>query len=209
MLTFDTTKTLDQFKGLASSMNYLISKTANDIAFLDTRKAASKQMESDFIIRSKNITKSYMFKVERANKNNLIVKLEHKVLGIGFQQFGGTETPNGKSLAIPNRESIERNLGISTNKLIPKKFGVAKILSKARKVGDRPAVAKVGKNSLMVRHNGIFILKDSGLQAIYHFVDKASHNKKPFNLQEIMIKSFNQRFARRFNVNYLKQIKKG
>lgn len=168
MVTFklDVTDILDQFNGLASSMNYLIAKSANDTAFLDTRKEAGRNMELELIIRSKN-------------------------------------------LAIPNRESMQRNLNISNNSLIPKKFRTPNIMSKAKKIGNKHPIAIIGKDKFIIKDNGIFIVKGRTMDSIYNFVNSASHNNKSFNLQEIMIKSFNKRFARRFNVNYLRQLKKG
>ena len=211
MVTFklDVTDMLDQFNDLASSMNYLIAKSANDTAFQDTRKEAGRSMESELIIRSKNISKPYMFQIDRANKNKLEISIKHRVLGVGYQQFGGTETPDGKNLAIPNRESMQRNLNISNNSLIPKKFRTPNIMSKAKKIGNKHPIAIIGKDKFIIKDTGIFIVKGRTMDSIYNFVNSASHSDKSFNLQEIMIKSFNKRFYRRFNVNYLRQLKKG
>lgn len=206
LVELDVTNFLDKFNRLHDQMPFLISRSMNDTAFLDTRDDLSKDMTKSLIIRKKTIASKTMFQVVRSNKTNLEVKLFHKIPEIGYQQVGGTETPRGKKLAIPVRKNLSRYAGIAENKTIPKRLQISTLIQKAP--SDRSkAVYNTGGLKPFILKTGVFIRQGSSIRALYYFVDQAQHTKKSFDFQETVIKSFNRRFTKRFQINYLKILK--
>lgn len=206
-ITFDITDHLDGFNKLASDMPYLISRSMNDVAFKDARGDLSKDMTKSLIIRSKGITSNFMFKIVKSDKTNLEVIMFHKVTNMGLQQRGGTELPKSKKLAIPNRKNISKYLGVSENKNIPKRLKIQTIMSKAPRSRSQ-AVYNVSGKKVFVLPSGVFVRIGKDLKAIYYFVDKAVHTDKGFHFQKTMARSYERRFTKRFNVNYLKELKR-
>lgn len=205
-ITFDITGHLDTFNKLADDMPFIISKSMNDVAFKDARPDLSKDMQTSLIIRSKGITRNTMFQVVKSNKKNLEVEMFHRVPGIGLQQSGGTETPKGKKLAIPNRKNLSKFMGVSEKKIIPKRLKIETIMKKAPSSRNEATYTTSGKK-VFILPSGVYIRMGNDIKAIYHFVDKATHSNKTFDFQGVMEKSFNRRFTKRFNVNYLKILK--
>lgn len=205
-ITFDVTAHLNKFNKIGSSSDFIISKSMNDTAFLDARDQLSKQMKKDLFIRNKGMTSKFMFKIEKSNKKDLQVNIQHKVKGLGLQQRGGTETATSKRLSIPNRKAMSKHFGISVSKNIPKKLKISEIYKKAPKTKQEGAYIYKGK-SIFIQENSVFVDNKGIIEAIYQFVKKATHNKKQFKMQGSVEQSFNRRFTKRFNINYLKLLK--
>ncbi len=207
-ITFDVTDHIDGFNKLASDMPFLISKTMNDVAFKDARGDLSKSMADSLIIRNKGIASKFMFQViKRSNKNDLEVIMIHKVPGIGLQQRGGVETPKSKKIAIPHRKNMSRYMNVSEKKNIPKKLRIQAIMSKAPRSRSE-SIYNVNGKKVFILPNGVFIRIGKDLKAVYYFVDQAVHTEKGFHFQKTMVKSYNRRFTKRFNVNYIKELRK-
>lgn len=207
-ITFDITDHLNGFNKLAGDMSFLISKSMNDVAFKDSREALSKDMTKSLTIRNKGIASKFMFRVEKSNKKDLTVIMEHKVPGIGLQQRGGIETPKSKKLAIPHRKNMSRYMGISQKRNIPKRLRIDTIMKKAPKSRSDTKIYRTSSKKVFILPSGVYIRVGKDLRAIYYFVEKATHTDKNFKFQDIMTKSYERRFTKRFNVNYLKQLKR-
>lgn len=205
-VTFDISKTLDKFNRIGKDANFLISKSMNDTAFLDVRTSLSKQIKKDLFIRNKGLASKFMFQVSKSNKKHLEVSVKHKIDGLGLQQRGGTELPSRDRLSVPNRKNIEKHLGISKMRNIPKNLRIGAIITNAPTSKDGSAYKVKGK-SIFIRKNTVFVNNKGSAAAIYHFVKKATHDKKGFHIQEAVEGSFDRRFARYFNRNYLKMLK--
>lgn len=208
-ITFDITDHLDGFNKLSKDMAFLVSKSMNDVAFLDSREALSKDMVKSLTIRSKGIASKFMFQVVKSNKQNLEVIIFHKVPGVGLQQHSGTETPKSKKLAIPNRKNMSRYLGVSKNKNIPKRLKIDTIMKKApRSRAGAGAPYTTGGKKLFILPSGIYTRIGKELRAVYNFVDQATHSSPNFHFQHTMERSYERRFTKRFNINYLNRLRR-
>ncbi|MDA0778327.1 MAG: hypothetical protein O3C19_04570 [Bacteroidetes bacterium] len=204
-ITLDITSYLDKFNKLAKDMPFLISKSMNDVAFQDSRKQLSQDMEKNLIIRSKNIKSLKMFQIEKSTKTDLKVEIKHKILNLGLQQFGGVE--KGK-LAIPNRENMALFLGVPNKKVIPPSLRIKTIMKRAPRSRSEARRYKVKSRNLFILDTGVFMRVGNDIKAVYHFVDEARHTKKGFDMQSSVEFSYNKRFSKRFNVNYLKELRR-
>ena len=206
-IEFDITKQLDQFNKLHSSMNYIVSKSMNDIAFEKGRKNLSNEMKDKFETRNKAFSNPRAIKINKSSKDNLEITLFHFKEQLEVQQFGGVETPKGKKLAIPVRKTFANHAGVPNNKVIPKSLKIDTILAKApRNRGD--AVYKTKGIKPFVKSKGVFIRTDEGLRLLYVFADKATHSKKLLKFQKEVERTYNVNFERFLNKNYLELLKK-
>lgn len=205
-IELDITKQLDQFNKLASSMNFIVSKSLNDVAFEKGRKNLSNEMKDSLEERNKTFFNPRSIRVSKSSKTNLEVTLYHFKEQLAFQQFGGVETPTGKKLAIPVRKSMSKYAGVPNNKNIPKSLKINTILEKApRKTGD--AVYKTRGVKPFVKPKGVFIRTDEGLKLLYVFADKAKHTKKLLDFQKEVERTYDVNLERYINRNYLKLLK--
>ena len=136
-IEFDVTKQLDTFNKLSGSMDFIISKSLNDVAFSNARKDLSKNIHDNMEIRNKMFGGPRAIRINKSNKNNLTIELYHFKEQMGLQEFGGVELPKGKTLAVPIRKNLATYAGIPTNKKIPKSLTIPVIMDKApRKKGE-------------------------------------------------------------------------
>lgn len=205
-IEFDVTKQLDTFNKASSSTGFIISKSLNDIAFVNARKDLSRDMHKNMEIRNKMFGGERAIRINKSNKNNLTIELYHFKEQMGLQQFGGIELPKGKTLAIPVRKNLATYAGVPTNKKIPKSLSVPVIMAKApRKKGETIYKAKGVRP--FVTKRGVFIRVDSGLRLLYSFVDKATHDKRLFKFQQTIERTYNIKLERNIEKNYLKILK--
>ena len=205
-IEFDVTKQLDTFNKASSSTGFIISKSLNDIAFVNARKDLSRDMHKNMEIRNKVFGSERSIRINKSNKNNLTIELYHFKEQMGLQQFGGIELPKSKTLAVPIRKNLATYAGVPTNKKIPKSLSIPVIMSKApRKKGQVEYKAKGVKPFVLSR--GVFIRTDSGLKLLYSFVDKATHDKKLFKFQQTIERTYNIKLERNIEKNYLKILK--
>jgi len=199
-IEFDITDQLDTFNKLANSMPYVISRALNDTAFKDMRKSFSKEMHRDLKVKNKNFASEKAFKVEKSNKNHLVVEVYHKKEELGLQQFGGVELPRSKKLAIPLRSRMEKYAGFARSKGLTKKspMSAGKLLEKEK------SNSKIKGHTVYSTKEGIYLRDKEHLRKIYTFVDKATHNKKTIDFQKTAIETINRRFERHLNHWYLK-----
>ena len=144
-IQFDVTDQLNTFNELADSMDFIISKSINDLSFEKGRKALSDDLKSKTETRNKSFSNPRAIRVKRSNKNNLTVELFHFKEQLGLQQFGGIETPQGKKLAIPIRRNMAKYANVPNNKNIPKSLNINIILEKAPTMQDK---TKIYTNSI-------------------------------------------------------------
>ena len=205
-IEFDITDQLDTFNKAASSMEFIISKSMNDVAFSNARKDLSKEMYDNMEIRNKQFGSSRAIRINKSDKNNLTIELYHFKEQMGLQQFGGVELPKSKNLAVPIRKNLSTYAGVPSNKKIPKSLSIPVIMSKApRKRGDGIYKTKGVKPFVMSR--GVFIRTSAGLKMLYSFVDKATHDKKLFKFQKTLERTYNIKLERNIERNYLKVLK--
>lgn len=205
-IEFDITDTLDKFSKLAESMPFLISKSLNDVAFDRGRKAVSKEIYKTMEVRNKWIASPSRIKVKKSTKTNLEVSLFHVKEVMGLQQFGGTELPKGKKLAIPIRKNLSKYAGVPNNKRIPKGLSIKTIMDKAPRNRGEATYKTKGVKPFIVS-KGIAIRTDAGLRLLYAFASKAQHRKKLLKMQEVIERTYNVNFERFFERNYLKVLK--
>lgn len=205
-IEFDITKQLDSFNKLAGSMDYIISKSLNDVAFNNGRKAVSKEIHENMEVRNKAFASERAIRINKSTKNDLSVTLYHFKEQMGLQQFGGVETPTGKKLAVPIRRNLASYAGAPSNKKIPKSLSIDTIMQKAPRKKGEPVYRTKGVKPF-VTSRGVFIRIDSGLRLLYSFVDKASHDKKLLKFQKIIEKTYNVKLERNIERNYLKVLK--
>lgn len=206
-IEFDVTQQLDTFNKLAGSMNFIISKSLNDVAFNNARKDVSKDIHKNMEVRNKAFASKNSIRIIRSTKDNLKVELFHFKEQMGLQQFGGSELPKGKNLAVPIRKNLARYAGVPTNKKIPDNLSIPVIMKNApRKKGQK--IYRVGEGiDPFILRTGVFVRTDNGLRMIYAFVDKATHNKKLLKFQQIIEKTYNIKLERNIERNYLKILK--
>ena len=211
-IEFDITPTLDKFKNLEGSMEFLISKSLNDVAFDKARNDLSITMNEDLEIKNKTITRKNAFKIKRSNKNNLEVKIFYQLGNkkdsninkwMGLQQFGGTEISGSNKIAIPIRRNMAMYAGVSRKTVIKNSsaISVPKMINKSR-AGQKYKGKRVVSNE-----NGIFLEINRSLKMMYSFVEKANHNKKLFKFQESIEQTYNKNFERYFRRNFLRVLK--
>ncbi len=205
-IEFDVTKQLDTFNKASNSIGFIISKSLNDIAFVNARKDLSKDMHKNMEIRNKMFGSERSIKINKSNKNNLTIELYHFKEQMGLQQFGGVELPKSKTLAVPIRKNLATYAGVPTNKKIPKSLSVPVIMSKAPRQKGQDIYKTKGVKPFVL-NRGIFIRTDSGLKLLYSFVDKATHNKKLFKFQRTIERTYNIKLERNIEKNYLKILK--
>jgi len=205
-IEFDVTKQLDTFNKLAGSMDFIISKSLNDVAFNNARKDLSKEMHDSMEIRNKQFGSERSIRINKSSKNNLTIELYHFKEQMGLQQFGGIEKPKSKTLAVPIRKNLAKYAGVPNNKKIPKSLSIPVIMSKApRKKGETIYKTKGVKPFVMSR--GVFIRVNNELRMLYSFVDKATHDKKLFKFQQTIERTYNIKLERNIEKNYLKILK--
>ncbi len=199
-IEFDITEQLDTFNKLSKDMPYIISRAMNDTAFDGMRKSFSKEMHSDLKVKNSNFASEKAFKVNKSNKNHLVVEVHHKKEELGLQQFGGVELPKSKKLAIPLRTNMARYGGFARGKSLTKKshMSVGKLLDKEK------SNSKIKGHTVYSTKDGVYLRDKDHLRKIYTFVDKATHNKKTIDFQKASVDTFNRRFARHLNYWYLK-----
>ena len=205
-IEFDITDQIDTLNKLASSMNFIISKSINDIAFGPGRKALSKEMNTKFEARDKKFNSPNAIRVQKSTKLNLTVSLFHFKEELGLQQFGGVETPKGKKLAIPIRKNMAKYANVPNNKRIPKSLKIDTILDKAPKHKGQAEYKTRGVKPF-VMSRGVFIRTSEGLRMLYVFQEKAAHTKRLLNFQNTIEKVYNTKLERHINRNYLKILK--
>ena len=206
-IEFDITKQLDTFNKAASSMPFIISRSLNDVAFKHGRKAASKDMHKNMTIRNKGFVGLKSIGIDRSTKDKLTVELYHLKEQMGLQQFGGTELPKKRKLAIPVRKNLARYANVPNNKKIPDDLSIDEIMKNApRNKGDK--IYRVGDNvDPFILKRGVFVRTDSGIRMIYAFADKATHDKKLFKMQKVIEKTYNVKLERNIERNYLRVLK--
>jgi len=205
-IEFDITKQLDQFNKLASSMNFIVSKSLNDVAFKYGREDFSMEMHNKMEARNKAFSNPRAIKIKKSNKNNLEVTLYHFKEQLEVQQTGGVETPKGKKLAIPVGKTFATHARVPNNKKIPKALSIDTILAKApRNRGDAEYKARGIKP--FVKPKGVFIRTDEGLRLLYVFADKAIHRKKILKFQKTIERTYNTHLEKELNENYLKLLR--
>lgn len=205
-IEFDITDQLDTFNKAASSMSYIISRSLNDVAFNNARADASKDIHRNMEVRNKAFAGKNSIKVNRSSKDNLTVEIYHFKEQMGLQQFGGTELPKSKSLAIPVRKNFAQYAGVGVSKKIPKSLSINEIMKNApRKKGEKIYKRK-GVEPFILR-KGVFIRTSEGLRLLYAFADKAAHDKKLLQMQKIIEKTYNVKLERNIERNYLKVLK--
>lgn len=205
-IEMDITKQLDQFSKLSSSMNFIISKSLNDVAFEKGRQNLSKLMQKETETRNKYFSSKNALKVERSSKNNLEVEVRHFKEQLELQQFGGVETPKGKKLAIPIRKTLAKYAGVPVTKNIPKSLKIETIMQKAPKTKSETPYKTKGIQPFVLSR-GVFIRTSEGLKMLYTFEDKAKHNKKILDFQKEIERTYNVNLERYLNKNYLKLLK--
>jgi len=202
-IELDLTNYLDKFNKLSRDMPFIISKSLNDIAFTNARKDVSKDMASIFIVRDNTFSSDRSIKINKSSKNNLTVTIYHFKQMLSLQQFGGTESPTGKSLAIPIRGNLAKYAGVPNNKKIPKALSIPVIMDKAPRKRGEPVYKVKGVQPFILKR-GVFVRQDGALRMLYSFVDKATHEKKLFKFQQIIEKTYNVKLERNIERNYLK-----
>ena len=205
-IEFDVTEQLDTFKKAASSMSFIISKSLNDIAFKNARDDVSKDIHKNMEVRNKSFASKRSIRINKSTKDKLQIELYHFKEEMGLQQFGGTELPKGKSIAVPIRKNLATYAGVPNNKKIPKGLTIPVIMSKApRKRGQKIYKTKGVQPFVMSR--GVFIRTSSGLRMLYSFVNKATHEKKLLKFQKVIERTYNIKLERNIERNYLKVLK--
>ena len=205
-IEFDVTKQLDTFNKAASSSQFIISKSLNDIAFNNARKDLSKEMHDSMEIRNKSFGSARSIRINKSSTNNLTIQLYHFKEQMELQQFGGIEKPTSKTLAVPIRKNLAKYAGVPSNKKIPKSLTIPVIMSKApRKKGE--AIYKTKGVKPFVMSRGVFIRVNNELRMLYSFVDKATHDKKLFKFQQRLERTYNIKLERNIEKNYLKILK--
>ena len=206
VIEFDVTKQLDTFNKLASSMDFIISKALNDVAFNNARKDLSKDMHDNMEIRNKAFGSARSIRINKSTKNDLTIQLYHFKEQMGLQQFGGVELPKSKTIAVPIRKNLAKYAGVPTNKKIPKSLSIPVIMSKApRKQGETIYKTKGVKPFVLSR--GVFIRVNNEMRMLYSFVNKAVHDKKLFKFQQTIERTYNIKLERNIEKNYLKILK--
>lgn len=205
-IEFDITDTLDKFSKLTKSMPFLISKSLNDVAFERGRKAVSKEIHKTMKVRSKPFASERAIRIKKATQQSLEVSLFHVNEVMGLQQFGGTELPKGKKLAIPIRKNLAKYAGVPVTKKIPKGISVPTLMDKAPR-SRAETIYKTRGVKPFIMSKGIAIRTDAGLRLLYVFASKAQHRKKLLKMQEVIERTYNINFERYFERNYLKVLK--
>lgn len=208
MIKFDITEQLDQLNKLHRDMPYIISRAMNNLAFKEGRKAVSKDMEDNFTVRNKYFSSERAVRVQKSNKNNLVVALYHFKEELKFQQFLGVETPRGKKIAVPSRANMAKYLGLPQDKTIPKNLSIQTMMQKAPSHKNKTKEYKVKGVKPFLHPKGVFIRTANGLRLIYAFVDKAVYDKKLINLQKDIEKVFNDNFEEYLNDEYVSLLKR-
>ena len=131
MITLDITKQLDQFNKIHSSMNFLISKSMNQVAFKNARKDTQRHMKKELEIKNKQFVYLKTFHVKKSHKDNLEVTLFHIKEALKLQQYGGVENAKGGKMAIPIRKNFARYAGVSMKKEIPDSLNINTVMKKA------------------------------------------------------------------------------
>lgn len=211
-IEFDITDTLDKFNKLHKSMEFIISKSLNDIAFSKGRKELSDQMDKDLEIRNKRFASYKTIRVNKSNKRNLEVTLYHVKEDLGLQQFGGTEKAKSKKLAIPVRKTFKNYMGIANGRSIPPKLRIPNIMKNApfRPRRNNETNFKHKGHNIFILNSGVFIRVNDGvdgLRPLYIFKDQAKHNNKQLKFQERTLKVYEKNFERYFKRNFLKQLR--
>lgn len=215
-IEFDVTEQLDTFNKLSSSMPFIISKSMNDLSFQKGRKAISKEMNDKFESRSKPVTSKNAIKIKKSKKENLNITLYYHLGKInqkakinktmGLQQFGGTELPSNKKLAIPVRKTLKKYANVPMDKAIPKSLRIETIMQKAPR-NRSDAVYKAKGVKPFIKSKGVFIRTNEGLKLLYVFADKAKHTKRLLKMQKTIERTFNVNLERYINRQYLKLLK--
>ena len=206
-ITLDVTDQLNTFNKLASSMDFIISKSMNDISFEKGRKNLSKHMSNELTERNKNFFKPSAIKFKRSNKRSLKIEIFHIKEQLGLQQSGGVELPDGKKLAIPVRRNLSKYAGVPNNKNIPKSLKIDTILKKAPRMNDKSKVYNTKGIKPFIGKRGVYIRVNEGLRLIYVFSEKAKHRKKLINFQKEIERTFNVNLDRYIERQYLKILK--
>jgi hypothetical protein len=203
---FDITRQLDTFNKLASSMDYIISKSLNDVAFKNARKDISKEIHKKMEVRNKVFAGERSIRINKSSKNDLQITLYHFKEQMGLQQFGGTEFPKSKTMAIPIRKNLATYAGVQKDKKIPKSLSIPVIMNKApHKKGE--AIYKTKGIEPFVLKRGVFVRTGNGLRMLYSFADKATHNKKLLKFQKTIEHTYNVKLERNIEKNYLRILK--
>ncbi len=206
MIKMDITKQLDQFSKMHSSMNFIISKSMNNVAFQKSRKEAQRHMRKELEIKNKQFVYLKTFRVKKSHKNNLEVTLFHIKEALKLQQFGGVENAKSGKMAIPIRKNFAKYAGVSMKKEIPDSLNINTVMRNAPRNRGQTVYESNGVKPF-VGKKGVYIRTSNGLRLLYVFKDKATHTKKLLDFQKVIEKSFNDNFEEELNKNYLKLIR--
>ena len=206
MIKLDITKQLDQFNKLHSSMNFLISKSMNDVAFKNARKDAQRHMKKELEIKNKQFVYLKTFRVKKSHKDNLEVTLFHIKEALKLQQFGGVENAKSGKMAIPIRKNFAKFAGVSMRKEIPDSLSINTVMKNAPRSRSQ-AIYETNGVKPFIGKKGVYIRTQSGLRLLYVFKDKATHTQKLLDFQKVIEKSFNDNFEDELNKNYMKLLK--
>ena len=206
MTTLDITKQLDQFNKMHSSMNFLISKSMNQVAFKNARKDTQRHMKKELEIKNKQFVYLKTFHVKKSHKDNLEVTLFHIKESLKLQQYGGVENAKSGKMAIPIRKNFARYAGVSMKKEIPDSLSINTVMKKAPRSRSQSEYATNGVKPIIGK-KGVYIRTSDGLRLLYVFKDKATHTKKLIDFQKVIEKSFNTNFEDELNKNYKKLLR--
>lgn len=219
-IEFDITDTLDKFTKLQDQNPFIISKSMNDVAFEKGRKDLSKEINKDLDIKTKTVARPNNIKVIRSKKTDLSIVLYYQ-LGkdknsninkyFGLQQFGGSEKPENKKIAIPIRKNM-RLLGVPISKPIPDHLKIDEIMKYApiKPRRNQTFDYKYKKFNIFILDSGVFFRaeeNDGDMRMLYTFVDQAKHGKKNLKFQEATIKTYERNFERYYKRNFLRILK--
>ncbi len=206
MIKIDITKQLDQFNKMHSSMNFLISKSMNNVAFQKARKDAQKHMRKELEIKNKQFVYLKTFHVKKSHKDNLEVTLFHIKEALKLQQFGGVENAKSGKMAIPIRKNFAKYAGVSMKKEIPDSLNINTVMKNAPRSRSQATYESNGVKPFIGK-KGVYIRTSNGLRLLYVFKDKAKHTKKLLDFQKVIEKSFNDNFEEELNKNYKKLLR--
>jgi len=206
MIKIDITKQLDQFDKMHSSMNFLISKSMNNIAFQKSRKEVQKHMRKELEVKNKQFVYLKTFQVKKSHKNNLELSLFHVKESLKFQQFGGVESAKGGKMAIPIRKNFAKYAGVSMKKEIPDSLSINTLMKNAPRSRSQSTYQAKGVKPFIGK-KGVYIRTQSGLKLLYVFKNKAVHTKKLLDFQKVLEKSFNDNFESELNTQYKKLLR--